>query len=123
MNYRNSICTFRVTGKALREMMQFHVRLPEGLKCQISGFTLSYNSHENPQRNDIVDWSLDPEKEYLVATSDYLAERSKSFFGRQVEYCSTGLQVNEAMVRWFEEHHRIDAVAPRVRIVRVPTDG
>ncbi|MDO9575281.1 MAG: 5'-nucleotidase [bacterium] len=118
MNYRNSICTFSVKGKTLREMVEFNIKLPKTERCQISGFKLTYKAYKDSEKNTVVDCSLDPEKEYLVATSDYLAKRTKKFLGQEVDYEDIGLQVTEAMIQWFEQYEKIGKIHPRIKVIK-----
>lgn len=114
LNYRNSVCTFKTKGEVLRRMMNFNIKLPERERCQVSGFTVTYKVQEEPENNSVVECSLDPEKEYIVATSDFLSKRAKRFFGKEVEYEDIGLQVTEAMIQWFKQYEKIKKIQPKI---------
>ena len=118
LNYRNSICVFKASGKELRKMMEFNINQSGGDRCQVSGFNISCKMGAELEDNHILECSLGPKTEYLVATSNYLAERAKKFFGKEVEYTDTGLQVNQAMVQWFKKFKAIGETEPRIRVIR-----
>ncbi|RKX68561.1 hypothetical protein DRP43_05440 [candidate division TA06 bacterium] len=118
INYRNSICTFRVKGKTLRKMVEYNIKLPKTKRCQISGFKFTYKAYKDSEKNIVFDCSINPEKEYLIATSDYFAKRTKRFLGQKVDYEDTGLQVTEAMIQWFEQFEKIGKIHPRIKVIK-----
>jgi len=54
-----------------------------------------------------------------VATSDYLAKRTKKFLGQEVDYEDIGLQVTKAMIQWFEQYEKIGKIHPRIKAIKV----
>jgi hypothetical protein len=99
-------------------MMEFNIKLPKTKRCQISGFELTYKTYKDSEKNIVVDCSINPEKEYLVATSDYFAKRTKRFLGQKVDYKDMDIQVNEAMIRWFEKYEKIGKIHPNIKVIK-----
>jgi hypothetical protein len=112
MNYRNTVCTFEITGKQLKKMLEFALQLPEDKWCYISGFKIKYK--EKDGKKQIVECTLNPEKKYVVATEDYLAERAKRYFDRNIEYKETDKDVYDALIEWFDKYHVIKDITPRI---------
>lgn len=112
MNYRNTICTFEITGRELKRMMEFSLQLPQDKRCYVSGFNIKYK--EEGSKNKIIECTLKPEKKYIVATEDYLAERAKKFFDKEIEYTKTDKDVYDAMIDWFGEFKVIKDVISKI---------
>ena len=113
----DSVCLFTMSGAALREMLDFNVKLSKEERCQGSGFDLKYEEHENSGDNRIVYCSLNSEAEYVVAVSDYLALRAKRFLGQEVDCQNGGIRVTDAMMEWFSEFGTIERVQATVRAI------
>ena len=114
---RDTIWTFRVKGAELYRMMNFNIKQNKNRRCQISGFHFTYESSGKQGKNSIVKTSIDPAKEYIIATTSYLVKRMKRFLGDDVNCENKKITVNEAMVRWFGKFRKIGKVEPRIKRV------
>ncbi len=115
LHHRNTIRTFRVKGAELYRMMDFNIKQNENRLCQISGFNFTYRIANEQEKNSIVESSIDPAREYLVATTDYLVRRMESFFGDEVNCENRNISVNEAMMEWFKEFGTITQIESGIK--------
>jgi len=118
LNYKNKIYTFKVKGMTLYEMMNFNIKQSESKRCQISGFNFAYREGEDLAGNMIVESTIDPAREYLVATTDALVKDMEVFLGAEVNCKDRGITVNEVMIEWFEGFEVINSIEPRIKVVK-----
>jgi hypothetical protein len=114
----DNIYTFTVKGADLYKMMNFNIAQDERRRCQISGFEFSYRVGDEQNENSIVESSIDPAKEYTVATTEYLVHRMDSFLGDEVHCRKKDISVYDALITWFEEGGRVTSIEPRIRSVQ-----
>ena len=105
MNCRNRLCTFRVRGKKLLNMLQYNLNLDISEQIYISGCELEINKIDG--KMEIVESSIEPEKEYFVVIEDYLAERARKFFGVEIEFQKTDYDVYDLLLDWLTKNRII----------------
>lgn len=115
LNYRDIIYTFRVKGAELYKMMDFNIKLNEDRRCCISGFNFTYRVVEELGKNNIVEFPVDPSKEFRIATTGYLVRRMLKFLGDEVNCKNSDITMNEAMMRWFQQFGKISSIKPRIK--------
>jgi hypothetical protein len=119
VNYRNTVCIFRAKGSDIKRMLEFNIRQPgKGDKIQVSGMVFSYKADKDPQKNEITDFWLDPEKIYTVSVPDYVVREAKAILGEAIEADDTKESINAASVRWLQKNKTIGKIKPRIKIVR-----
>ena len=117
-SYRNSIRTFRVKGQKLRDLISKNLTLPEEDRVQVAGFEFSLRSFPDPKKNILVSFPLDPEKDYLVATYDYLINESKDYFGEELKAEDSGVREPEAMIKWLAKYKKVGPLKPRIKVIK-----
>ncbi|MBI4725875.1 5'-nucleotidase C-terminal domain-containing protein [candidate division TA06 bacterium] len=116
-NYRNTICIFKAKGADIRRMLEYNIKQPaRGDKIQVSGFDFAYNAAKDPQKNVITALRLAPDKEYSVATSNYIVQEAKNIVGDEIKAEDTYQSVIEATIKWLQENKKIGAISPRIKI-------
>ena len=113
--YRDRIYTFRIKGAELYSMMDFNIKSDKSKRCQVSGFNFTYKVGEKPGKNSIVEFPIDPAKEYLVATTDYLAQRMGKYLGDEVNCVNRDISVIESLMKWFKQFGEVSIIEPRIR--------
>ena len=112
--YPDSIYTFRVKGADLYKMMNFNITLKENRRCHISGFDFTFKAEEEAERNSIVASSIDPAKDYLIATTGYLVRRMDKFLGDEVNCKKREITVYGALIQWFKQFGIVSEIEPRI---------
>jgi len=107
INYPNTICTFKATGKELMEIMGHTIQLSDRDQCCIAGMEVIAVNFEGSGETRIDASSFDAEREYMVAAGDYTLKNAEKFLGRKFEYSDTGVKVGDAMIQWFLKNKRI----------------
>ncbi len=118
LGYRNTLCTLRVKGKTLKEWLAKSLALPEGDRVIVAGCEFTYEAHSDPKQNKLVSASLDPERDYLVATSNYLVSEAKEYFGEEIKAQDTKTLEPLALLRWLDRFEKIGTPTPRVTVIR-----
>lgn len=81
--FGNTLVSFTVSGRVLREMLQFHIASSNDY-CQSSGLTVVYrliNGKKMIHNVKINGKLLDPSKTYSIVTNNYVAAQSQKYFG------------------------------------------
>jgi len=116
-NYRNTICIFKAKGADIKRMLEYNIKQPgRGDKIQVSGFDLAYDAAKDPQKNVITAFQLVPDKEYSVATSNYIVQEAKNILGDEIKAEDTHQSVIEVTIKWLQENKKIGAISPRIKI-------
>ncbi|TET24911.1 MAG: hypothetical protein E3J78_00360 [Candidatus Cloacimonadota bacterium] len=116
--YREVIYTFTVKGAVLYRMMNFNVKQDAKIRCQISGFMFSYSGGEKPKENNIIESSIDPAKDYLVATTEYVVRKMERFLGEDAHCKNMDILINDAFYRWFIELGTVGEPEPRIKRIK-----
>lgn len=111
-HYRDQLCTFKATGTALEDMLEYNINLTDDRHCSIGGFSITFKTGEN--NFIITDCSLIPDQSYTITTTEYLAQRSEQYLGKKVEYELLEHDVYDAIVAWFDDFHTIEAIEPLI---------
>ncbi len=126
MPFDNKIVLMKVKGSFVKELMEDRVAgnsngmLVAGLKAVIDK---NRTDRERVVTLEIADRPLDPDAEYTLAVSDYLAE-GNSGFGRLTTVpeefvAQTGVAIRDAMIRYIQKHSPVDLQPDgRFRIIR-----
>lgn len=134
--FDNYIVAVKLTGAAIRQALEHGVaRLGKGSGAfpQVSGIAFSYDPAAPPGARvgeiRIGDGVLDPEREYTVATNDYLAAGGDGYtvfaeaagtegHGEKVVYNDSGRMLREVVAAWLKEKGTIrQPVGNRIRVV------
>lgn len=115
MNYSDTIYTFRIKGVDLYKMMDYNIKVDESKRCSISGFNFIFRSGSKERENRIIESSLDPAREYTVATTGFLVKRMEEVLGDEVNCKNSGILVTDAMMRWFENFGEISSMEQRIK--------
>jgi hypothetical protein len=115
MNYPDTVYTFRIKGVDLYEMMDYNIKIDKSKRCSISGFSISFRSGKKERENNIIESSLDPAREYTVATTGYLVQRMKEYLGDEVNCKNNSILVTDAMMRWFEKFGEVTSMENRIK--------
>lgn len=82
--FDNTVEIVQVDGKTLKEIMQWRAENPRDL-LQVSGLKWVYNSDEKKMKELTVNGQkVDNDREYTIATNNYITGHAERFFGRPV---------------------------------------
>ncbi len=66
---------------------------------QMSGLRYTFD-RSRPEGSRIVQSSVDPDKVYTIGAEDYLCNKGERFFGGNVPFVETGIQIVDAQIRY-----------------------
>ena len=111
ITYKNSIVTFKVKGDKLKQMLEFNIKSPRiWERFQVTGFNFTYKEEKDSKNNTILSCFLEPDKEYVIATSDYLAKNAKDYFGQELDFKDSKIKFETAMVQWLQKFNKIEKI-------------
>ena len=111
-HYRNTLCTFKASGKNLTEMLEYNLNQPDNMHCNIAGFTIKYAF--DGTNHEIIESTLESNKKYTVAIESYLAERALQYFGRDIDYTRLEIDTYQAMIEWFDKNKTIRDISKKI---------
>ncbi len=115
----DSIYTFQLTGLQLRRMIEFNVRRNRSsAHVGLAGVRATFELHDDPSKNRVIEWGLDDDSTYSVAGDLHEQRIMEIVFGSTPGYENTGLSSFSAAVRWLETHKRVSNAPSRIRIIR-----
>lgn len=134
--FDNYIVAVRLTGAAVRQALEHGVaQLGKGSGAfpQVSGISFAYDPVAPPGARVgeilIGDRALDPERQYTLATNDYLAAGGDGYtafaeaagtdgHGEKVVYNDSGRMLREVVAAWLKEKGSVrQPVGNRIRVV------
>ena len=99
MNFRDELYTFRLTGAEVLDILEFDLRDGRERPMQVAGVSYAVD-RSRPQGRRVVEHDLDPDRTYTLAAEDYLVLRAGRFFGREVDWTNTEVQIVDAQIRY-----------------------
>ena len=115
----DSVYTFRLTGLQLRRMIEFNIRQTRSwLHVGLAGIHATFELHEDPSKNRVIEWGLDDDSTYTVAGDLHEPNALRNFLGFIPEWTPAGLTAFQAAIRWFETHNQVRDMPSWIRIVR-----
>jgi hypothetical protein len=119
MNFRDELYTFELTGAQLVELLEFDLRDGKERPMQVAGLAYAFDL-SRPEGRRVVEHDLDLQRTYAVAAEDYSVVRGERFFGREVEWTNTEVQIVDAQIRYAGEHGVVAPPLGRIRRVDEP---
>ncbi len=111
MPFDNTIVVAELNGKAVRELVSFLIL--SGRPHPISGLQIILGPDNSLQEVNIQGIPFDENRNYMVATSDYLAKGGDDmgFFGNALTLSETDYYIRNAMIDYFR---KVDTLTPKV---------
>jgi len=111
MPFENNLVVVEIKGIDIHEMISFLVK--SGRAHPISGMQLVMDSNKNLLSAKIQDNPIDENRNYYVATSDYLVSGGDNmgFFKNFVSITDTDYLIRNAMIDYFK---KVDTLNPKV---------
>ncbi|MFV1958212.1 MAG: 5'-nucleotidase C-terminal domain-containing protein, partial [Planctomycetota bacterium] len=110
--YRNRIVTFRTTGAVLREMLAHNFEQGSRDRVAVSGIAATYEAGKG-----FGAFSVEDDREVLVALPEWTARHGKDLFGRTIDFEIRDDFVHEVLIAWLLDHDRIETPTQRVNVV------
>jgi len=100
-------------------MIEFNIlQTRSWLHVGLAGIHATFELHEDPSKNRVIEWGLDDDSTYSVAGDLHERRIMEGTFGSVPEYEDTGLSSFSAAVRWFEAHNQLRDMPSQIRIVQ-----
>lgn len=111
MPFENSVVVVDLKEESLRKLIDYLIKAKRA--HPISGMQLILNKDRNVKSFIIGGKPLDPNRNYYVATSDYLVTGgdNMNFFKNAVSKTETDYKIRNAMINYFS---KVDTLAPKV---------
>lgn len=103
--FENEMVVITLTGEKTKELFEYLANSSVGMPIAGARFSIKNNS---PLNITIQDQDFDPERNYKVLTSDYLAGGgdSMNFFLAPLDYHYLGLRVRDAIIQYMHHQHQ-----------------
>ena len=99
MNFRDELYTFELTGAEVLDILEFDVRDGKERPMQVAGLSYAVD-RSRPEGRRVVEHDLDLDRTYTLAAEDYVVLRGGRFFGREVDWTNTEVQIVDAQIRY-----------------------
>jgi 2',3'-cyclic-nucleotide 2'-phosphodiesterase/3'-nucleotidase len=112
MPFENTIVKLKMKGKDIYELIRDNLK-PDRTSMYVSGIIVKYKV-ENDNVSDIVieinGQPIDPEKEYIVATNNYLVNGGSGgrAFNNAITKQDTMIPVRDALIEWIKTKKEIN---------------
>lgn len=114
MTYDNRLVTVELTGAEIQSMLMHHFQTGDADFTQAAGFELELRKDPETGNIGVIRTSLNPERRYRVALSDYTARHADDIFGGPVNDQPSDLRWRRAIIGWFENHRVVCYSEPRI---------
>lgn len=123
MNFRDELYTFRLTGAEVLDILEFDVRDGRERPMQVAGVSYAVD-RSRPEGRRVVEHDLDLDRTYTLAAEDYLLLRAGRFFGREVDWTNTEVQIVDAQIRYAARQGTVTTPPlGRIRRLDAPAGG
>jgi len=113
----DTIWTFNVNGAELYKMVNFNIKQVNNKRCSISGFSFTYKRGAKCEDNNVVKTSLDPAKNYTVATTHELIKKMKEYLGGETNSKRGYISVINSLIDWFKKNKKISTIKQRINSI------
>ncbi|MBN1356174.1 5'-nucleotidase C-terminal domain-containing protein [bacterium] len=116
MTYDNRLVTTELKGADIEAMLRHHFETGEAGLTQAAGFELELHKDPETGKITVIRTTLDPERRYRVALSDYTASHSGEIFGVKLDYRLSDLSWQRAIIEWFDSNRVVPNLETRIRL-------
>jgi 2',3'-cyclic-nucleotide 2'-phosphodiesterase (5'-nucleotidase family) len=109
MPFENEVVVAKMQGSVVRDLVQYLI--DAGVAHPVAGLELVLNSNNNIEKLLVQGAPVKDEKDYFVATNDYLLQGGDKmvFFSKASETTSLNYKIRNLLIDYFSKH---DTIAP-----------